>query len=92
MFRCHKGVLVNSNSTNLTTQLHFIKHHKVFRQHLGLIKQRVANAYSEGDSAMKWQAGDLVVHFAGCWVGNNCQERWEEFWAKRGSLSSEYDV
>lgn len=41
---------------------------------------------------MKWQPGDLIVHFAGCWVGNNCQERWQEFWSKRGSLSSEYDV
>ncbi|KIW09345.1 uncharacterized protein PV09_00246 [Verruconis gallopava] len=71
------------------TLLHFIKHHKVFRQHLGLIKQRTANAYVEGNEAMKWQPGDLVIHFAGCWVDDKCQEWWQEFWSKRGTLTSE---
>jgi hypothetical protein len=68
------------------SKLHLIKHHKVFRQHLGLIRQRVANAYTEGNDEMKWQAGDLVVHFAGCWVDDECQQRWQQFWKKRDIL------
>ncbi|KAF2404271.1 hypothetical protein EJ06DRAFT_546212 [Trichodelitschia bisporula] len=66
------------------TLLHLIEHHKTLRDHLGLIKQRVANAYPIGPEYMKWQEGDLLVHFAGCWVDSSCQERWAEFWNKRG--------
>jgi len=50
------------------------------------MKQRVANAYSEGGEEMAWHEGDLVVHFAGCWVSNSCRERWDTFWAKRSEV------
>ncbi len=50
------------------------------------MKQRIANAFSEGDETMGWQDGDLLVHFAGCWVNKKCAERWEEYWAKRGDV------
>jgi hypothetical protein len=66
--------------------LHFVKHHKTFREHTGMLKQRVANAYSEGDLNMAWQEGDLVVHFAGCWVPGNCNERWQAFWGMRQEI------
>ena len=33
---------------------------------------------------MGYRDGDLLVHFAGCWVGNACQEWFEEFWGKKG--------
>jgi len=68
------------------TLLHFVKHHRTFREHLGLIKQRVANSYSEGGPDMTWQEGDLIIHFAGCWVDDTCQERWKEFWNKRATV------
>jgi hypothetical protein len=70
----------------LPAQQHLARHHSVFRQHLGIIKQRVANAYSEGGNEMGWQDGDLLVHFAGCWVSDSCSERWESFWARRGKV------
>ncbi|KAF2423289.1 hypothetical protein EJ08DRAFT_596244 [Tothia fuscella] len=65
------------------TLLHFIKHHRTFREHVGLLKQRVANAYPEGGDEMRWQKDDLVVHLAGCWVEDKCQERWQKFWKER---------
>jgi hypothetical protein len=35
---------------------------------------------------MRWFEGDLVVHFAGCWVNDQCQQRWAEFWGKRDTV------
>lgn len=67
----------------ISGQLHFIKHHRTFREHTGIIKQRVANAYVEGGPDMQWYKGDLVVHLAGCWVADKCAERWNDFWNKR---------
>jgi hypothetical protein len=58
----------------------------MFREHTGLIKQRVANAYVEGGPSMSWEKGDLVVHLAGCWVSDKCEERWNEFWDKRETI------
>jgi hypothetical protein len=55
----------------------------MFREHVGLLKQRVANAYPEGGNDMRWQTNDLVVHLAGCWVEDKCQERWKTYWDKR---------
>jgi len=50
------------------------------------MKQRIANAFSEGGPEMGWQDGDLLVHFAGCWVNNKCVERWEDFWSRKGEV------
>ncbi|TID16029.1 hypothetical protein E2P81_ATG08890 [Venturia nashicola] len=66
--------------------LHHIRHHKIFREHTGMIRQRVANAYVEGGPSMQWYKGDLVVHLAGCWVKEKCAERWNEFWGKRDKV------
>jgi hypothetical protein len=42
----------------------------------------------EGDAAMGWKKGDLVVHLAGCWVADKCDERWKEFWQKRETVNT----
>jgi len=68
------------------TQAHFIRHHKTFREHTAMVKQRTINAFPEGGESMGWQKGDLLVHFAGCWVSNSCQERWDQFWNLREKL------
>jgi hypothetical protein len=86
----YKGSIF-SKSTNLyffPLQIHLVKHHSFLRSHVGIIKQRVANAYSEGPDDMRWSEGDLVVHFAGCWVGDQCTERWNSFWPRRNQLPS----
>ncbi|OLL24524.1 putative alpha-1,2-galactosyltransferase gmh1 [Neolecta irregularis DAH-3] len=54
--------------------------HDTFRNHAGIVQQRLINAYYEGGDNMKWQEGDLVVHFAGCWVNKKCGVWWNEMW------------
>jgi hypothetical protein len=80
------AIWISIRSANIVLQLHFVKHHRMFREHVGLLKQRVANAYPEGGSDMRWQDNDLLVHLAGCWVVDKCQERWESFWDKRETI------
>ncbi|QIX00612.1 hypothetical protein AMS68_006129 [Peltaster fructicola] len=62
------------------SMVHMMKHHPTVRKHTGVARQRSINAFSEGPNWMEWQKGDLLVHFAGCWVYNNCQERWTKYW------------
>lgn len=64
-------------------QDHLIRTHPSVRSHMGLVRQRVLNAYPVGEEKMVWHDGDLVVHMAGCWIDDKCNERWEEFWAKK---------
>ncbi|KAK3059948.1 hypothetical protein LTS18_009675 [Coniosporium uncinatum] len=63
--------------------LHLMTNHAAYRQHLGMVSQRYFNAYPVGGSEMGWKSGDLVVHFAGCWVQKKCQVQWEDFWSRR---------
>ncbi|KAK9239176.1 galactosyl transferase GMA12/MNN10 family-domain-containing protein [Lipomyces kononenkoae] len=62
---------------------HIIINHPKLREHVAIIPQRVINAYSVGGDEMGWVTGDLVVHFAGCWVSNDCDKRWQDFWNRR---------
>jgi len=61
-----------------------VSKHPVIREHMGLVRQRTLNAYPVGGKEMIWSEGDLVVHMAGCWVDDKCNDRWEQYWAKRG--------
>ncbi|KAF1991743.1 glycosyltransferase family 34 protein [Aulographum hederae CBS 113979] len=63
-----------------------IVNHSTVRQHVGLIGQRVINSYPQGGDIMGWREGDLIVHMAGCWVSNHCQEWWRDFWNKKKSV------
>ncbi|KAK9484386.1 galactosyl transferase GMA12/MNN10 family-domain-containing protein [Lipomyces starkeyi] len=62
---------------------HIIVNHPKIREHVAIVPQRVINAYSVGGGDMGWVTGDLVVHFAGCWVNSECNERWQDFWSRR---------
>lgn len=64
---------------------HLIFEHPLVRQHVAVYPQRKFNSYVEGSSSMKYHDGDLLVHFAGCWVGHTCKTWWDLFWPKRGS-------
>lgn len=59
-----------------------LKHHTVM-EHFGLVNQRVFNAYPIATPNMGWVTGDLVVHLAGCWVEDQCSQRWEQYMAMR---------
>jgi hypothetical protein len=64
--------------------MHLVKEHPTILEHVALVPQRAINAYPLKDvSHMSWYPGDLVVHIAGCWVNNQCNDQWVEYMAKR---------
>jgi hypothetical protein len=63
---------------------HLMLEHRLVRNHVGIYPQRKFNAYVQGGDNMGYRDGDLLVHFAGCWVGGKCQEWFEEYWGKKG--------
>lgn len=67
---------------------HLMLEHPLVRNHVGIYPQRKFNAYVQGGNNMGYRDGDLLVHFAGCWVGGKCQEWFEEFWGKKGHKDS----
>lgn len=62
--------------------MRMVLNHESVRTHVGFVAQRAINAYAEGGNNMRWFPGDLVVHFAGCWVQDKCAEFFEKFWSK----------
>lgn len=66
-----------------TALIHLVEHHKVLRERTAYVPQRVFNAYSVGGDNMGWKTGDLVVHFAGCWVNKECDIKFKDFWSRR---------
>lgn len=67
---------------------HLMLEHRLVRNHVGIYPQRTFNAYVQGGSNMGYRDGDLLVHFAGCWVGGQCPEWFEEFWERRGNAET----
>jgi hypothetical protein len=63
---------------------HLMIEHPLVRQHVGVYPQRKFNAYVQGGDNMGYRDGDLLVHFAGCWVGHRCHDWFEMFWGKKG--------
>lgn len=66
-----------------TSLIHLVEHHKALRERTAYVPQRVFNAYSVGGGDMGWKTGDLVVHFAGCWVNKECNTKFNDFWSRR---------
>jgi hypothetical protein len=66
--------------------VYLILHHPVLRERVGFVRQRLINAYPEGLGM--WVKGELLVHFAGCWVNERCSEYFNSFWDKRGVVQS----
>ncbi|EPY50139.1 alpha-1,2-galactosyltransferase Gmh1 [Schizosaccharomyces cryophilus OY26] len=56
-----------------------IHRHPQLAAKFGILPQRYLNAYPHAPPEMEYQPGDLLVHFAGCWVENKCTTLWEEF-------------
>lgn len=63
---------------------HLMLEHQLVRDHVGIYPQRKFSAYPDGNVNMGYRDGDLLVHFAGCWVEGTCQELFEKFWGKKG--------
>jgi hypothetical protein len=63
-------------------QEHIVQWHPTILSKLGLIPQRIMNAYSKEDAAGDgtYKDGDLVIRFAGCdKVGRDCAAEAEPF-------------
>jgi hypothetical protein len=68
--------------------MHLVKEHPTIREHIALVPQREINSYPIKDfESMSWMPGDLVVHIAGCWVKNQCNDQWVEYMAQRTPVS-----
>ncbi|KAI5778525.1 galactosyl transferase GMA12/MNN10 family-domain-containing protein [Geopyxis carbonaria] len=52
--------------------VHMLRHHAAARAHVAFVEQALINAYPGAGR------GRLVTHFAGCWVKNECKQRWAE--------------
>ena len=63
---------------------HLMLEHPLVRNHVGIYPQRKFNAYVQGGDNMGYRDGDLLVHFAGCWVTEKCEAWFEEHWAQKG--------
>ena len=72
--------------------MRMVLNHKSVRDHVAYVPQRLINAYAVGGDNMGWFSGDLVVHFAGCWVESTCAGRFEEYWSKRKTVGEEEGV
>jgi hypothetical protein len=57
--------------------------HEPVRQHVGFFLQRTFNAYVKGSPNMDYRDEDLLVHFAGVWIGGKREGWFEVFWARR---------
>jgi len=69
--------------------VHMLAHHDMFWDHAGVVSPRDLNPNGfNGDSG--WHEGDLLVHFAGCWVDDICVSQWEKFWAMRSPVPMQY--
>ncbi|KAI5195632.1 hypothetical protein E4T38_08932 [Aureobasidium subglaciale] len=70
--------------------IHFVKEYDEVLNHTGFVDQHIMNAYHVGGEHMKWQEGDICVHFAGCWVANACNEVFEKRWSTRTTVPEKY--
>ncbi|KAK9459498.1 galactosyl transferase GMA12/MNN10 family-domain-containing protein [Lipomyces oligophaga] len=57
--------------------------HPELLDHIAFVLQRKINAYSVGGRLMGWHEGDLVIHFAGCWVEHMCEKVWNDYMNRR---------
>jgi len=70
--------------------VHLLDKHDSIWDHVGVVSQRDLNANAFEDEKAGWHEGDLLVHFAGCWVNGECEAHWEEFWRRRSPVPVRY--
>lgn len=71
---------------------HMSHYHPYINKRIGIVGQRWLNAYISGDYISGWDVGDLAIHYAGCWVHHECNERWFQYWVNRELVPEEYRV
>ncbi|ODV89435.1 glycosyltransferase family 34 protein [Tortispora caseinolytica NRRL Y-17796] len=53
------------------------------RNHVGLVPQRLLNAYYSDEKAENFRPTDFLVHTAGCWVKSECAKKFFRAWTER---------
>ena len=69
---------------------HLNINHKSVREHIGIVPQRLLNSYIADDIWSGYTAGDLAIHFAGCWIPGDCDARWMRHWKVRGRVPEQH--
>ncbi|KAF7716980.1 Alpha-1,2-galactosyltransferase [Penicillium ucsense] len=63
---------------------HLWQHHQIVRNHTACMNQHSMNAYPDYNAlGSHWEAGDHVVHFAGCGGDPICEGAWAKYWNMR---------
>ncbi|KAJ5225027.1 hypothetical protein N7468_006252 [Penicillium chermesinum] len=63
---------------------HMWQNHEIVRKHSACVSQRSMNSYPASNPlGESWQAGDFLIHFAGCDGGGECPNNWKRYWALR---------
>lgn len=65
---------------------HLNINHRLIREHIGVVPQRMLNSYISDDLWSGYEEGDLSIHFAGCWIPGDCDDRWMRNWKVRGRV------
>lgn len=69
---------------------HLNINHRTIRERIGIVPQRMLNSYISDDLWSGYDDGDLTIHFAGCWIPGDCDDRWQRHWKKRGRVPEKY--
>ncbi|KAI5781266.1 galactosyl transferase [Geopyxis carbonaria] len=71
---------------------HLLIAHPAAAARVGVVEQRLLNAYPFPDEEAKWRVGDLLVHFAGCREATAgqakgvCDRIFRDYWMHRGRV------
>ncbi|KAK9767956.1 hypothetical protein K7432_001771 [Basidiobolus ranarum] len=72
------------------TMQHLYETSPEIAEHFYFVPQNLINAFpneacGDQDSIHAYKEGNLIIHFAGCWIPSrdNCKARFDEFWGRR---------
>ncbi|EEB08628.1 alpha-1,2-galactosyltransferase gmh3 [Schizosaccharomyces japonicus yFS275] len=69
---------VSENEQSLLGYL--MKNHPEMASYVGFVPQKMINSYDASEDVQRYTQGDLLIHFAGCWVENRCERIWRQYY------------
>ncbi|EEB08705.1 alpha-1,2-galactosyltransferase gmh3 [Schizosaccharomyces japonicus yFS275] len=76
--KAYREKKVSENEQTLLGYL--IANHPEMASHVALVPQKMINSYAAAEEIQRYTPGDLLIHFAGCWVENRCESVWREYY------------
>lgn len=72
---------------------HLLRTHETIMQHTGLYPQRLFNSYrGQPTDNLRYQAGDLAIHLAGCRASSECKDKYNQMFQSRGRVPKQFQV